>query len=158
VKGFIGGLVVEKVFVEMMRVQNFAFQLAVNQRENGAFMLIINEPCQVIMVAFQFFAVIVHHAAGNDNHGILVFSTGLADGLVRLVVALVGNGTRVYNHNISLLVKIHYLITCILKLRSQGIGFKLIEATTKGFECNFCHNLLKPNRFSKPVRFYSVIA
>ncbi len=59
--------------------------------------------------------VIVGHATCNKHQTVFVSFNGLLDALARLLIALVSNGTGIYDINIGLLVVIDNFIASFVK-------------------------------------------
>jgi len=93
-------------------------------------MFVIHKICNIFLITFELFAMVVHHAACHHHKRIFANPRSLFDNLPRFMVALIGDCACIHHHNVCILAKRHNLIIIILKLRCQRISLKLVKAAT----------------------------
>ena len=73
----------------------------------------------------------LRHTAGENNHGVGIFSAGTMEGLANLVVAGRCYGTGVDEDNVAFFSFGRDRKTCGRKLRQHGLRFILIDLAAK---------------------------
>ncbi len=114
-------------------MNHFPFKMGINEGYNLTFPFIINH-ISYLFVGFQLLFVVIGHTPGYNHQSVLVLPGSVTDGIPRFLVTLVCNSTGIDHCDISRFGIIDHLVTGLVKLGDQGIGFILVQAATQCFK------------------------